>query len=43
MIISASSQLIGKPSEIGCHELLSKPVDLEKLLELLADYGDYCR
>ena len=34
-MISANSQLILKPEEIDCHAFLSKPVALEKLLELL--------
>ena len=35
IMISANSQSILKQSEMNCHGFLSKPVDLEKLLELL--------
>ncbi len=35
IIISASSQSLSAASEIGCHELLPKPVPLEQLMTLL--------
>ncbi|KST67552.1 chemotaxis protein CheB [Mastigocoleus testarum] len=35
IMISANSQSILKQSEMNCHGFLSKPVDLEQLLELL--------
>ena len=38
MIISASSQSLGAASEIGCHELLPKPVNLEQLMTLLEEH-----
>ena len=38
IMISANSQSILKPSEMNCHGFLSKPVDLEKLLELLENH-----
>ena len=38
VMISASSQSIVEPSEVGCHELLSKPVNLEQLMALLESH-----
>ena len=35
IMISANSQLILKPSEVDCHGFLSKPVNLEQLIDLL--------
>ena len=38
IMISANVKSILKPSQINCHDFLSKPVNLEKLLELLGSY-----
>ena len=38
IMISAGSQSILEPSEIDCHEFLSKPVDLEQLMVLLESH-----
>lgn len=35
LMVSANSQSMPNPEQIDCHALLSKPVDWEKLLELL--------
>ena len=37
-MISANSQTILQPNEVDCNEFLSKPIDLEKLLDLLENY-----
>ncbi len=38
IMISASSQSLVEPSEVDCHELLSKPVNLEQLMTLLESH-----
>lgn len=38
IMTSANSEFVVQPSEIDCHGFLSKPVDIEQLLELLDSY-----